>query len=67
MLFWRKKMGEEFSKQPLSLPDRCKRVWGREATKEEILLLQRIRDGLKLREDDTLWDILIALQMQKFY
>ena len=60
-------MGEDFSKQPLSLPDRCKRVWGREATKEEILLLQRIRDGLKLREDDALWDILIALQLQKFY
>lgn len=51
----------------LSLPERCKRVWGREATKEEILLLQTIRDGLKLREDDTLWDILIALQTQKFY
>lgn len=52
---------------PLSLAKRCEKVWGRMPTPEELSLLQRIRDSLGLREDDTLWDILIALQTQKFY
>ena len=49
------------------LAKRCEKVWGRTPTQEELSLLQRIRDSLELREDDTLWDILIALQAQKFY
>lgn len=49
------------------LAKRCEKMWGRAPTQEELSLLQRVRDGLELREDDSLWDILIALQTQKFY
>ena len=50
-----------------SLTIRCEKMWGRTPTQEELLLLQRVRDALQLRDDDSFWDILIALQAQKFY
>lgn len=47
--------------------NKYERLIGRKLTQEEILRLQRVKDTLGLRDDDALWDVLIAIDWQRTY